>query len=342
MIAAYADGFRVLKDEKYRLAAEKAALFLLENLRTKDGRLLRTYRAGGAKLPAYVEDYAFLAHGLLRLHRATGAARWAREAQALVDRLIADFEDKEDGGFFFTASDHEQLLARAKDPFDNALPSANSMAILDLIEIYRITRQAAYLDRAGKALTGFGTVIVRVPAALPMMLVGLGQFLDERPDSASKELVAGAGPDRADERVVAAKLVSNVGNSEEIAQGAEFEVTATITIKPGWHIYANPTGVAELNPTKFEVHPGSRKLFTIEKLVYPTGVEKVLASSGKEKVALYEGEVEIKAVCRVAEDAKPEAAIFQFQMTYQACNDQLCKAPATLEWPLSVRVKRKQ
>ena len=248
----------------------------------------------------------------------------------------------ENGGFFFTASDHEQLLARAKDPFDNALPSANSMAILDLIEVYRITWQTAYLDRAGKALTAFGAAIVRVPAALPMMLVGLGQYLDERPDSATKDLVAGASADQAAERIVTAKLVSIASNSEGIAQGAEFPVTVTLTIKPGWHIYANPTGVAELSPTKFEVHPDSRKLFTMEEVVYPAGVEKVLASSGKEKVAFYEGEVEIKAVCKVADDAKAEGAFFTFQLTYQACNDQLCQAPVALELPVMVTVKRKQ
>ncbi len=216
------------------------------------------------------------------------------------------------------------------------------MAILDLIEIYRITRNAAYLDRAGKALTGFGTAIVRVPAALPMMLVGLGQYLDERPDSASKELVAGASPDKAAERIVRAKLVSIAGNPHGIAQGAEFPVTLTLTIKPGWHIYANPTGVAELSPTKFEVHPDSRKLFTMEEVVYPTGVEKVLASSGKEKVALYEGEVEIKAQCRVSDDAKAGAAFFTFQLTYQACNDQLCQAPFALQIPVIVTVNRQQ
>src|SRR6476469_7556069 len=70
MIAAYADGYRVLKDARYRQAAEKAADFLLATLRAPDGRLLRTYRAGRAKLAAYLEDYAFLAHGLLRLHAA--------------------------------------------------------------------------------------------------------------------------------------------------------------------------------------------------------------------------------------------------------------------------------
>ena len=77
MIAAYADGYRVLKNESYRQAAEKAADFLLTKLRDPGGRLLRTYRAGQAKLPGYLEDYAFLVHGLLRLHAATGDSRLA-------------------------------------------------------------------------------------------------------------------------------------------------------------------------------------------------------------------------------------------------------------------------
>ncbi len=151
MIAAYADGYRVLGVEKYRHAAEKAAGFLLGKLRLPDGRLLRSYRRGQAKLPAYLEDYAFLAHGLIRLHAATGDARWLREARALVERMIADFEDREQGGFFFTAVGHESLLARAKDPFDNALPSGNGMAILDLMALYRATGEASYRDHAGKA-----------------------------------------------------------------------------------------------------------------------------------------------------------------------------------------------
>ena len=163
MIAAYADGYRVLKVEKYRQAAEKAAGFLLDKLRSPDGRLLRTYRQGKAKLPAYLEDYAFLAHGLLRLHAATGDARWLREARTLTDRMIADFEDREEGGFFFTADGHESLLARAKDPFDNALPSGNSMAILDLLALYRATGESSYRDHAGKALDAFSTSLLAGP-----------------------------------------------------------------------------------------------------------------------------------------------------------------------------------
>ena len=181
MIAAYADGYRVLKVEKYRQAAERAAAFLLAKLRLPDGRLLRSFRVGQAKLAAYLEDYAFLAHGLIRLHAATGDRRWLREAQALTDRMIADFEDREEGGFYFTAVGHESLLARAKDPFDSALPSGNSVAILDLMDLYRATGIESYRDHAGKALEAFSNSLAQVPAAMPVVVLGLDQYLDSRP-----------------------------------------------------------------------------------------------------------------------------------------------------------------
>src|SRR5947209_5034891 len=173
MIAAYADGSRVLKNAEHRRSAERAADFLLARLRGADGRLLRTYRAGQAKLPAYLEDYAFLAHGLLRLHAATGEARWLNEARVLVDRMIVDFEDREDGGFFFTAEGHESLLARPKDPLDNALPSGNSVAVLDLLALHNATGESSYRDHARKALEAFAAPLARLPYAMPIMLVGL-------------------------------------------------------------------------------------------------------------------------------------------------------------------------
>ena len=337
MIAAYADGYRVLKDERYRAAAEKAAAFLLAKLRTKEGRLLRTYREGSAKLPAYLEDYAFLAHGLLRLHRATGDARWSREAQSLVDRMIADFEDKEEGGFLFTASDHEKLLARAKDPFDNAMPSPNSLAILDLIELYRLTRVTSYLDRAGKALAAFGPVTSKVPAALPMILLGLGQYLDERPGTAREEIATAepTGP------IVTATIRHAEPSTLARKPGSDFDIIVKLVIKPGWHVYANPTGVAELDPTKLELQPRTPMLVTLRETAYPAGVAKVLGSSGKEKVALYENEVEIKGTCAISARAGAGPLLLRFQLTYQACNDRLCQAPVTAELVLPISIGRK-
>ncbi|MFI5458482.1 MAG: DUF255 domain-containing protein [Isosphaerales bacterium] len=340
MIAAYADGYRALKVETYRQAAEKAAGFLLETLRSPDGRLLRTYRQGKAKLPAYQEDYAFLVQGLLRLHQATGVARWLREAESLTERMLADFEDREQGGFFFTANDHESLLARAKDPFDNALPSGNSIAILNLLELHRATGKPAYLEHAGKALDAFSTSLSRLPAAMPLGLVGLEQYLDAKPSlNSRKPLTPGAAGD-AQARVVAASARLPDGTPAAIAPGREFEALIRVTIQPSWHIYANPTGLPEMKPTTLDLDRPSQKIATLLKVAYPAGEAKVLGSLGTEKVALYEKDVLILARLRIAEDANPGPVVLKFKLSYQACNDRLCEAPAKMEIPLSVSVGR--
>ena len=117
MIAAYADGYRVLKDAT--IPSSRPRRPQTSCSRSCEPRMdgcCGPIGLGSAKFPAYLEDYAFLAFGLLRLHRATGDGRWLREAQSLVDRMIADFEDKEEGGFFFTATDHEQLSGAGQRP----------------------------------------------------------------------------------------------------------------------------------------------------------------------------------------------------------------------------------
>ena len=146
--------------------------------------------------------------------RATGEARWQREAQVLIDRMIADFEDKNEGGFFFTATDHEQLLRCAKDPFDRRYPAATASRSSTCSSLYRLTHQTAYLDRAGKALSAFGTAIARVPVALPMMLLGLSQYLDERPESGSKETGIATTKETA-EAIVTAAIRANPGADAE-------------------------------------------------------------------------------------------------------------------------------
>jgi uncharacterized protein YyaL (SSP411 family) len=340
MIAAYADGYRVLRVEEYRRAGEAAAGFLLQRLRAPDGRLLRTYRAGQARLPAYLEDYAFLAHGLLRLHAATGDARWLREARALADRMIADFEDREDGGFFFTAEGHESLLARPKDPLDNALPSGNSMAILDLLALHKATGESSYLEHAGKALRAFGTSLSRIPYAMPVMLVGLEQYLDqEREPTRSGPGPRVAGADDEPRTVTAsARLAGDAAAA--VSAGREFDAVVTITIERGWHIYANPAGAPEINPTTLKIDPSSSASASLVDIKYPAGEAKVLAATGPEKVALYEGKVEITARIRLAEAAKSSPLRLTFRLSYQACNDRLCLAPASLEIPLDISIAR--
>jgi uncharacterized protein YyaL (SSP411 family) len=334
MIAGYADGFRVLKDETYRRAAEKAAGFVLDKMRTPSGGLLRTYRAGQAKLPAYLEDYAFLAHGLLRLFAATGDVKWQREARAIVDRMLADFEDREQGGFFFTAEGHEALLARCKDPLDGALPSGNSVAILDLLALHRLTGESSYREHAGKALGAFSAALSEFPVTMPLVLVGLEEYLGE---SSAKPAVADAAPPAAQKVVSASARVAGDATAA-IAPGSEFDALVTVTIQKGWHINANPTNLPEMKPTSLELLPASEQSARLVNVAYPAGDAKVLGSLGTEPVAVYEGKVAFSARLRLADGVKPGPIELKLRLNYQACDDRLCQAPAKMEVRLAVTV----
>ena len=110
--------------------------------------------------------------------------------------MIADFADAKDGGFFYTADDHESLLARPKDPFDGALPSGNSVAIRNLVALAAATGEPRYLDAAGKALDAFSGRLAQTPGSLPLMLVGLDEYLDARPAPPAGRRRGDAGPSR--------------------------------------------------------------------------------------------------------------------------------------------------
>jgi uncharacterized protein YyaL (SSP411 family) len=341
MIAAYADGFRVLKVPKYREAAETAAGFILSTLRAPDGRLLRTYRERNAKLPAYLEDYAFLTHGLLRLHAATGDPRWLREARALCDRMLADFEDKEEGGFFFTSEGHESLLARAKDPFDNAIPSGNSMAILDLLALHRATGEPAYRDHAGKALAAFSPVLAESPAAMPLGVVALEQYQGAQTDPNRIAPASRAAGSQEEETPVVSTSVRLVDEAEPtVVPGQELAASLTVAIKEGWHIYANPAGLAEMNPSTLELEPAEGQKVTLVKVAYPAGKAQVGNEPGAQPVLIYEGKVELGIRLRVAPDAKAGTLSVPLVLRYQACNDRLCMAPAKLKINWAIAVKR--
>ena len=330
MIAAYADGYRVLKVDRYRLAAEKGADFLLKNLRTSEGKLLRTYCDGRAKLPAYLEDYAFLAHGLLRLHAATGDSQRLQQARELTDKMVDGFLDKRGGGFFFTADDHESLIARSKDPVDNVLPSGNSVAIRNLVALGKLTGEKRYLDIAGQALNAFSATMLRSPASVPLMLVGLSEYLDARPgpdaplaeDSVAKPL------DSSKYVTATGKVVESKG--QPISAGTEIQVAIDIKIADGWHIYANPTGIDEIPPTKLTLEAEAGSATMLDSVTYPEGVAKILASTSKAKVSLHEGTITLLAKVKLDPKLKPGPHALVFNLYCQACNDKSCMSPAKL------------
>ena len=177
MISAHAFAALVLGEPQYARVAEKAATFLLENLR-HDGRLQRSYMGGKARHDAYLDDYAFLTAGLIDLYEATGNLHWLKEAIALDAVLEQHYEDHEKGGFFLTSDDHEALLAREKPAYDGAEPSGNSVALLNLLRLYEFTTKESYRELAERALVAFGDVLSGSPIALSEMLLAVDFHLD--------------------------------------------------------------------------------------------------------------------------------------------------------------------
>jgi hypothetical protein len=173
MLDAMARAGAVLGEPRYLDAARRAADFLLADLHRGDGRLLHTWRAGTAKLDAYLDDYACLANGLVSLYEASFVGRYLDEAVALVEVLFDKFADNERGGFFYTADDHEQLLVRGKDFTDNATPGGNAMAATVLVRLGKFTGNQRYTDAALNVMRLTGALMRRAPTAAGQTLLAL-------------------------------------------------------------------------------------------------------------------------------------------------------------------------
>jgi uncharacterized protein len=175
MVSALAEAGAVLADSRYLDAARGCAQFLCTTMRTDGGRgrLLRTYNHGRARLAAYLEDHAFLLEALLALYEATFEPRWFEEARRVADELLEHFLDRERGGFFSTAHDHEELVARRKELEDAPIPAGQSAAALGLLRLAALTGEARYEDAAVGVLRLLHTVAPQHPTAFGHLLQAL-------------------------------------------------------------------------------------------------------------------------------------------------------------------------
>ncbi|HEY6118566.1 MAG TPA: thioredoxin domain-containing protein [Pyrinomonadaceae bacterium] len=169
MMASFAEAGVVLERQDYTKAAERNADFLLGNL-LSNGLLLRSWKDGQAKFNGYLEDYAFLIDGLLMLYETTGTLRWLEESIKRADKMIEEFWDQEDGGFFFTGKSHENLIIKSKDYFDNATPSGNSVAADVLLRLALLTDKSDYRNRSVSLLLQVSDFARRYPT-------GFGRWL---------------------------------------------------------------------------------------------------------------------------------------------------------------------
>ena len=172
MLHAFAEAARVFEREDWRAIAVRSAEFLTTALRP-EGRLLRTYKAGRAKIPAFLEDHALLVDALVAVYEATWEARWVREARSLADDMLARFWAEDEGIFYDTASDAEPLVVRPRDVFDSATPSGNSAAVMALLRLGELTGEARYREVAKRVLGGMAEYMARVPLGFGHLLCAL-------------------------------------------------------------------------------------------------------------------------------------------------------------------------
>ncbi|HEY5314455.1 MAG TPA: thioredoxin domain-containing protein, partial [Pirellulales bacterium] len=162
-----------LDEPRYLDAALRAADFIWQKMRRPDGRLLHAWRQGQAKLPAYLDDYACLANSLVTLYEATFEERLIDMAVELADTLLGQFMDREHGGFFYTAADHEPLITRQKDIHDASVPSASGMAATLHLRLGALCGRTDYIDAAGRTLEACAKLLDESPMAAGQLLLAL-------------------------------------------------------------------------------------------------------------------------------------------------------------------------
>jgi len=196
MIAALSKAGRALDREEYVKAAEAAAGFLLHNLKDERGRLLHRFRDGEAAIAAMLDDVAFLTFGLLELYEASRKPEYLGHAVSLTRESLAHFQDLEQGGFFTTADDGEQLLVRQKEVMDGAIPSGNSMAMHNLLKLSLFTGDADLAASADNLARAFSGTVRQVPAGCTFLLCGLDLALGP---SSEVVVVGQEGADKVEE-----------------------------------------------------------------------------------------------------------------------------------------------
>ncbi len=359
MLGALARAGRALGREEYVGAAARCARFVLASLR-RDGRLLRSYRSGHADLPAYVEDHAFLAAGLLDLHEATGEGAWLVEARTLADEMLARFWDPDEGGFFFVAHDHPALIARTKDVFDEAIPSGNGMAAQVLARLAAATGERLYAERLGALLRLFAGVLVQAPRAAESLLEAYAIALEAGlleagapaasasgeasapADSAPGALSASAASPAPQEppagplaRAQRGPVIATLSAPRRsLARGESLDLSILLEIEPGWHLQSARPTRADLAGTSVELGLGEG--LSPGAMRFPEGS---VAPLGGERLSVYAGTVAIRVPLTAAADAPPGRVPAVARVRFQACDDRRCLAPEVVELPFFLELR---
>ena len=201
MAAALAFAGRVFDEPEWIRAAKKATDFVLAEMHTENGRMLHRYREGDASIPAFLDDYVFMTTAMLELYDATFDPEYLERAIELQQQTQELFWDADSGGFYFTATDNEELLVRQKEVYDGAIPSGNSTSADNLIRLARLTSETEYLRRADQIFAAFSNEVNQLPSAHGQLMSAL-----QRGAGPSLEVVVAGKPGADDTRLLIATV----------------------------------------------------------------------------------------------------------------------------------------
>jgi len=335
MIASLAYAGRQLDEPRYTRSAERAAAFILDTMTDQDGRLLRSYRTGEAKLHGYLDDYAYFIRGLVELHRTTQAPRWLDQSRRLTDQMLAAFEDKQSGGFFFTADAHEDLLVRSKSLTGGGnVPSPNGVAAQVLLDLSQLTGEPRYAEAAERTLKGLSGAMWANPRAMEAETLAAAQWLDQPDESQPNESTVivtqqeSADPSQSpDVQKTDAPITLQLYASHLNARpGQTVKLALAIDIDEGWHLYGKNPDTDIVAPVSVRITESDR--LTAGDVAAPKPVVKMDDVLEKE-LATYEGRIWYHVPLTVESDAATGAEVVEVVVQSQACDATRCLQPRT-------------
>jgi uncharacterized protein YyaL (SSP411 family) len=331
MIAALADAGRVLEEPAYTAAAERAADAIVSHMAAGDGGLYHTMRNGEAKVPGFLEDYAWFVHGLIALNRARpDQSKWLELAthytRAATDRFALD-----SGGYYDTLADQPDLFVRVRGTYDGAIPSANGRMVHNLLDLYELTGESSWFDRAVRDLRSFSDPLERSGAGVVQMQGALLRAVEIAPDRFADQAPPPGSAMEVEPSAEPLAASIQPGTITFVDGVATFAVT--LDIGAGYHINSHQPSEAMLIPTELTL-VGADGYELVVQYPEPDMAEYAYADR---PLSVFQGDVSFNATLRrkpAATGPLPDDAALL--LSYQACTDTACLSPTTVRLPLSV------
>ncbi|MCP4664645.1 MAG: DUF255 domain-containing protein [bacterium] len=320
-IAGLAVAGKALDEPELIERAARAADFVLGHLLPGGGPLHHSWRGGRAKIPAYLADYAFFVRGLLTLHEATGKGRWLRAATLLTEEQIDRLGDP--GGGFFVAAAKADLLFRSKDIGDGAIPSANAVAVLNLLALAERTGEPRWRRQGTAALRAFAGPLESSPGRFLTLALAARRYRATAEDdrNGAPRVPPAVAVSELEERALALVIAETRLGTAEGTNGSSWRpLEVLLEIADGWHVNANPASNEFLIPTRIEAHEGD-----LRDLRYPPG-RKLASDFSEDEITVYDGKVTIHGELRPT-----GAGETTLRLTYQACDEERCLPPVRRE-----------